>query len=70
MIFGKPIFLIRCPYHSCKRILGEVDIEGRVRTKSKRAGINIISLSAILICVNHGAEIYWKSKEILKLTRS
>lgn len=69
MIFGKTIFLLRCPYYNCKKILGEVDSEGRIKTKSKRAGIDIISLFAILICRNHGTEIHWKSREVLQLIK-
>lgn len=65
MKFGKTIFFIRCPYHSCKRVLGEVDNFGRVRIKSKRAGIDIILLFATLICTYHGTEIYWKSHLVL-----
>ena len=61
MKFGKTIFFLRCPYHSCKRVLGEVDDSGRVRTKSKRAGIDVILLFATLMCTHHGTEINWKS---------
>ncbi|KKM70846.1 hypothetical protein LCGC14_1436560 [marine sediment metagenome] len=35
MIFGKTIFLLRCPYYNCKKILGEVDSEGRIKTKTR-----------------------------------
>ena len=69
MIFGKTIFYIRCPYHSCRKILGEVDEHGRVKIKSKRSGISVVSPFIILICSSHNVEIHWKSKEILKLTK-
>ena len=61
MIFGKTIFFVRCPYHSCIKVLGEVDESGRIRTKSKRAGIDIISLITTLTCTYHGTEVNWKS---------
>ena len=66
MKFGKTIFFLRCPYHSCKRVLGEVDNFGRVKTKSKRACIYIISLFATLVCTYHGTEVNWKSYLVLQ----